>query len=808
MRNLLKLFSILFIATFLLASPPEVHAQSWGEAGTASGNMQRGPMSDWMDTSYDGQTANRLICAVIGDLGGTQLFGCPEGSADTPLGKVLKGFCLAVSSVAVLFMIWEVFSGMTASANEGEFLGKRTHTTWAITRTVVGGLSLIPAFGGYCLAQLVMLWATAVGIGIAGGVLGTISTVPTAIYSAPPGIIKGKEVANRISSGLHCVSDWNAYRDKIKNDEVDDPSTGMQWAWQAKQEGNALEIWFGDISGADPQYHPKSCGTARFEYAEGITGDVGADGIGRSLAITMAREIQVLTQSMANAIDGAVRFNGSDDVKNMEIAIALALFDSNMEIAAEDAADAATRIVAKTEVKHRDWIAYGYQDVNKLVLNIKTARAANVKSSSTSPVLGPPESRLSASDKRSFVALREAASANKANRDLNFGMSPEERSTPEGKAEWRRRAMAEADRLRAEGDKSVETMKNAASATGEAVAGIFQDKDGGVTFNPLTLLTNAAGLGQDIVEKVLDAILGEPVQKLGMSVSSKLKSAAESHGGSPLRFLIDLGSEMAGWGLAIVIAFALASIPFAYVASGTVVFLGGIIMAVVLPITFFGLKLAAYLPFLTAIIWTGAILNWLVIVVESMFAAPLWAMVHLDLDGDSYNTQKTGHGYVFLLNLLFRPVIMVGCLFFAQAAINACFGLFLGHVAGTISNLSGQNSWWSNLLLIIGAVWVTIIFAEQIITQGMSAVFQIPDKVFTWIGGHFGSNVGVGLGDSTSGAIASSAGKVESAGGGAAKAGMARGQDKAGETQKHQLAEWHKNKSGKSDEGSITPTKI
>ena len=26
---------------------------------------------------------------------------------------------------------------------------------------------------------------------------------------------------------------------------------------------------------------------------------------------------------------------------------------------------------------------------------------------------------------------------------------------------------------------------------------------------------------------------------------------------------------------------------------------------------------------------------------------------------------------LFLLNLLFRPVIMVGCLFFAQAAINA-----------------------------------------------------------------------------------------------------------------------------------------
>lgn len=273
---------------------------------------------------------------------------------------------------------------------------------------------------------------------------------------------------------------------------------------------------------------------------------------------------------------------------------------------------------------------------------------------------------------------------------------------------------------------------------------------------------------------------------------------------------------MAGWGITIIIAYAgiaslvtLASYPFPAV-GGVLAWLGSLLLAILLPITFFGIKLAAYLPFLTAIIWTGAILNWLVIVVEAMFAAPLWAMVHLDLDGDSYNTQRTGHGYVFLLNLLFRPVIMVGCLLFAQSAISACFNLFLGHVANTVGNLSGSNSWWSNLLLIIGAVWVTIIFAEQIITQGMSAVFQIPDKVFTWIGGQFGSNVGVGLGDSTSGAIASSSGKVESAGGGAAKAGMAKGMNKAesmqNEKTRNATQERLGRKSGKKQEGTIQPT--
>ena len=88
------------------------------------------------------------------------------------------------------------------------------------------------------------------------------------------------------------------------------------------------------------------------------------------------------------------------------------------------------------------------------------------------------------------------------------------------------------------------------------------------------------------------------------------------------------------------------------------------------------------------------------------------------------------------------------------------------------------------MLLIIGAVWVTIIFAEQIITQGMSAIFQIPDKVFTWIGGTFGSNVGVGLGDSTSGAINQSAGTMGRAGGalGEGAMGGVRGAQAAGKS--------------------------
>src|SRR5260363_110800 len=61
------------------------------------------------------------------------------------------------------------------------------------------------------------------------------------------------------------------------------------------------------------------------------------------------------------------------------------------------------------------------------------------------------------------------------------------------------------------------------------------------------------------------------------------------------------------------------------------------------------------LPF---IIWFGGVVSWFAVVGEAMIAAPLWAMTHLDGDGEGMGPRTT-HGYIFLLNLIFRPVFMV-----------------------------------------------------------------------------------------------------------------------------------------------------
>src|SRR5260363_143137 len=84
------------------------------------------------------------------------------------------------------------------------------------------------------------------------------------------------------------------------------------------------------------------------------------------------------------------------------------------------------------------------------------------------------------------------------------------------------------------------------------------------------------------------------------------------------------------------------------------------------------------LPF---IIWFGGVVSWFAVVGEAMIAAPLWAMTHLDGDGEGMGPRTT-HGHIFLLNLIFRPVFMVIGFVLAGAGImvlgtllNAMFGV-------------------------------------------------------------------------------------------------------------------------------------
>ncbi|EOO1944033.1 DotA/TraY family protein, partial [Escherichia coli] len=82
-----------------------------------------------------------------------------------------------------------------------------------------------------------------------------------------------------------------------------------------------------------------------------------------------------------------------------------------------------------------------------------------------------------------------------------------------------------------------------------------------------------------------------------------------------------------------------------------------------------GFSLSIYLPFIPFIFWMTGIGNWIVSVLIGCAAGPLWAATHLGTSQD--RGSRAAYGYIYLIDSMIRPLLMVFGFFFASVAIVA-----------------------------------------------------------------------------------------------------------------------------------------
>jgi conjugal transfer/type IV secretion protein DotA/TraY len=145
-----------------------------------------------------------------------------------------------------------------------------------------------------------------------------------------------------------------------------------------------------------------------------------------------------------------------------------------------------------------------------------------------------------------------------------------------------------------------------------------------------------------------------------------------------------------------------------------------------------GIMLAFYLPALPWILWMSAVLGWLILIVETLFAAPLWAVGHLIPEGDGMTGQHGRQGYMLLLGVLARPPLMVAG-FFASLIIFSLFGNFVGHCFSIFISSSEQGHITGITTMIMQVVILTaamVAFSHKI----FSLINNLPERVVNWIG--------------------------------------------------------------------------
>jgi defect-in-organelle-trafficking protein DotA len=147
-----------------------------------------------------------------------------------------------------------------------------------------------------------------------------------------------------------------------------------------------------------------------------------------------------------------------------------------------------------------------------------------------------------------------------------------------------------------------------------------------------------------------------------------------------------------------------------------------------------GAILAYYFPMIPYLVFTFATIQWLILTIEAMTAAPLMALGILHPEGQHEVFGHSSMGIAILSTVFLRPSLMIVGYF---AATLMCYVVVLLINAGFFfaagSMMSGDTSTGS----VFGCVVVWMMYLNMVmvaINKSFSLIYHIPDHVTRWIG--------------------------------------------------------------------------
>lgn len=151
-----------------------------------------------------------------------------------------------------------------------------------------------------------------------------------------------------------------------------------------------------------------------------------------------------------------------------------------------------------------------------------------------------------------------------------------------------------------------------------------------------------------------------------------------------------------------------------------------------------GVVHAYVLPMMPYILMTFFVMGMLVLTVESLVAAPIWAFFHVRLDGQDFVDQVQRPGYMIAFNLLLRPSLAV----FGLILSYVVFGSMIWFTNTTIS-LAGKAVFMggSDVLGVLVMAAIITMLHYQIAIRSFTLITQVPDRVTRWFG-QGGENLG------------------------------------------------------------------
>ncbi|WP_077188914.1 DotA/TraY family protein [Burkholderia cenocepacia] len=673
-----------------------------------------------------GDISIKVLGAIFGGL-------LDSGGNDPLLSgiKIFNGGCLIIGGILAGYTI---LAGTLNTAHDGEMLGKKFSSVWIPVRYSVGTALVLPVVGGgYCVMQAIVMWLVVQGIGLADGVWGAFMSNPTAAANTNVQTYRD-EIVDTAKAAFNASMCYRAYARAIN--EAPSILKFGQYNYTMTQTSQG---WvYGDSTSSVRQ---NGCG--KIDYAQdknvtqkdstvvnttastnaGYLGDIGTIFAPMDVsAIRQAHNAQTdnlvhKMDALAASVIATAPAPTDDGVSGVSMTPdQAAQYYQQIEQAADDylkgvkgVADGLSTGDAYTKIQqaanNQGWILAGAWFTRIVQMNDIINKAVASTPTDESSAVGP------AMDKILF------GDASKYYDGAKLVLAADKRSQPG----------------------SFLGIKNSPDAENVAGSGTH------LTGNPLKTLQ--AGITHVFTGVNLYDLKNDTRHPLIVinELGNRLLTLAELVVGTvalAALVLVKFADSFGGGGMASAISFIGWFLDFPIKVLATA-----------------GSGAAYFLPNMPFIIWIGCIAGWVLLVIEAIIAAPLWAIMHLHPNGDDL-TGRGGNGYSLVLSLLLRPVLMV---FGMEAAIviSSVIGelinkTFFEVFAQSTNSTTGLSALFS--LAVGSLVYLIVMFI--FIKKCFSIIHQLPDQLLQWIGGG-GSQLGQFAGDfskaSDKGAAAGSA---------------------------------------------------
>lgn len=158
------------------------------------------------------------------------------------------------------------------------------------------------------------------------------------------------------------------------------------------------------------------------------------------------------------------------------------------------------------------------------------------------------------------------------------------------------------------------------------------------------------------------------------------------------------------------------------------------IIIVTLPLFISGAILAYLFPAIPFFYFVFGVAHWVTMIMEALVAIPIWGIFHAQPEGEGFISNEAKFGYLKMLDIFIRPVLMVIGIFIIFLMAEVVDLLILDGFSSMVSGITGGS-----LTGITGLITLLVLLDAMVLSSMNKicnfSLVSLPSSIMGWVGG-------------------------------------------------------------------------